>query len=67
MKSAAMNWSLDPAVAGDVDAGIRRLVANLRVTLARTAEDPQVADTERLVREAQALRAAFLQGPAKRR
>lgn len=64
MKSIALQT---PATAAKPTASsLQQLVARVRVGLARIADAPtEVSETERLVREAQQLRAAFLRGSAR--
>jgi hypothetical protein len=52
-----------PLDAMPLESSLNRLVTRLRDALARAGEGAmQLSDTERLVRDAQALRAAFLRG-----
>ena len=58
MKTIVLQMPAEP-----LDSSLRRLVVNMRVSLARAAESPmEISETERLVREAQELRAAFVRG-----
>jgi hypothetical protein len=63
VKTIVLQMPAQAAVADRMDSGVRRLVNRLRVSLARASEAPmELSDTERVVREAEALRAAFLRG-----
>jgi hypothetical protein len=64
VKTIALEMPADSAVVVDrMDSGLRRLVTQLRVSLARASQAPmELSETERVVREAEALRAAFLRG-----
>ena len=66
MKSIALGLPVDAVRLHPVrvESPLRRLVAHVRLGLARAAADGplELSDTERLVRDAQSLRAAFLRG-----
>ena len=60
MKTIVLQMPAEP-----LDSSLRRLVVSMRVSLARAAESPmEISETERFVRDAHELRAAFLRGPA---
>ena len=63
MKTIALQMpeAAAPFAAAPLESGLKRLVTRLREALARAGDGAmQVSDTEQLVREAHALRAAFL-------
>ena len=66
MKAAAIQLTdtVAPLDVAPLETGMKRLAARLRESIARAAvEEPlELSDTERLVRDAQSLRAAFLRG-----
>lgn len=66
MKTIALQMpeAAAPFKAVPLESSLKRLVTGLRATLARAGEGAmRVSETERLVRDAQERRAAFLRGP----